>query len=919
MLKEPAIRLHAAGVCKRYGSTQALDGVAVTIAAGMIHGLVGENGAGKSTLLRILAGLEPRDAGSVQAEGRAISTATAARSAGIALVHQHFSQVPAFTAVENAALVAGHGLGRIDRAGLAQRLDQVAHDLGFAVTLDQPVGALAVGDRQRLEIVQALVATGGRPQVLLLDEPTAVLAPSEVDALIGLLQRLAASGTAVVFTGHKLAEIARLCDAVTVLRRGRVVYAGAVPGPVRLTELMVGSGQQSADSPAHTRSDEPGSAATTSRAATSNRAATSSRAASTSRAAAPVLRLSGISVPAHDGRCGLDDVSLAVHAGEVVAIAGIDGNGQDALIEAVLGFLPGTAQARRAAQVRPPGGFAAIGVIPEDRHHDGLALDREVEWNLGLRHHRRPPLAWHSRFFPGTWLAPAAWLAHARRLIAGHAVRPPEPHLLAGSLSGGNQQKVVAARALAGDPALVVAVNPSRGLDVAAAAAVWDDLRAARDRGAAILLIHHDLDELLAIADRVLVIHRGRLGDSGWPNSDRGRIGAMLLGAPEGTPPGELASHGNASAGLPTSPPGELGLASPGASPPGELGLASPRLAPPRAVAAWVPALAVLAAVAVVTLAGLWLAGFPPWVVLPVGLAGVCGTWLRLAQTIQDAAPLLWCGLAAALCLRAGVLNVGLEGQYLAGMALAAACATTWLIALPGVLAIPAALAASAAAGCAWAALAGGLERWRAVPLVLGTLLLNVLAVHLLGFLVEGPLRDPATTAPQTAAVAEHLRLPVVVEGTRVHLLVLGAGLAAILAWLVFRRTAWGFELDAVGTAPGAARLAGIPVARRQDQALALGGALAGLAGGAQVLGVIHFLGADPIAYGYAGIAVALLGRLHPAGVVVAAVLVAALGACFRNLERRCDIPRDLGDAVQAALVLGVLVAAAVTLWKARR
>jgi ABC-type uncharacterized transport system permease subunit len=327
--------------------------------------------------------------------------------------------------------------------------------------------------------------------------------------------------------------------------------------------------------------------------------------------------------------------------------------------------------------------------------------------------------------------------------------------------------------------------------------------------------------------------------------------------------------------------------------------------------------IAIVLVVAGLTLVGLWLAGYPPGAVLSTGFAGACGSPAAIALSLREAGPLLWCGLAAALCLRTGVLNIGLEGQYLVGAVVAAGLTTAWAPLPAGPLAAGVALVGAAAAGAAWALAAGGLERWRGVPIVLSTLLLNIVAAQVVGMLVEGPLRDPTAASPQTATLADGMRLGAV--WSSVHLGVVAAAIAAVVAWIVLRRTVWGYELDAVGVAPPAARLAGIPVERRRFEALGLGGALAGLAGGVQILAVTFFIGSVPTAYGYAGIMVALLGRLHPAGVAAAALLVAMLATGFRQLERRMDIPRDLGDAVQAVLVIGVLVAAALTVRRGRR
>jgi ABC-type uncharacterized transport system permease subunit len=334
-----------------------------------------------------------------------------------------------------------------------------------------------------------------------------------------------------------------------------------------------------------------------------------------------------------------------------------------------------------------------------------------------------------------------------------------------------------------------------------------------------------------------------------------------------------------------------------------------------RALAGPAIAGAAVAAAMLLVLLGLTLAGHAPGAVAATWFHGAAGTGVRLALSLQEACPLLLTGLAVALAFRCGVLNIGGEGQFLVGAAALVALATRWALPGPGWLALPLALRLAAAAGAGWALLAGGLERWRGVPLVLSTILLNFVALFLVSGLVEGPLRDPATSAPQTALVGEAFHLPLLVAGTRLHL---GAPLALLLAgglWLVLGRTTLGFELRAAGQGPLAARLAGMPVADRQLLALGASGALAGLAGGIQVAGVTWFLSGTPTSYGYAGIAAALLGRLHPLGVVLAAVLLGMLDTGGRALEKQLAIPHDLGDVAKGLAVLAVLVAGA---WLAR-
>jgi general nucleoside transport system permease protein len=326
-----------------------------------------------------------------------------------------------------------------------------------------------------------------------------------------------------------------------------------------------------------------------------------------------------------------------------------------------------------------------------------------------------------------------------------------------------------------------------------------------------------------------------------------------------------------------------------------------------------------IVAVILVVLTGLAVLGHSPLTVLSIWFQGAAGSGTRFALSLQEAGPLLLTGLAAAVAFRCGVWNIGAEGQFLIGAVTMVAFGTVLLIPGPGWLILPVALSCSAITGAAWGVLATGLDRWRGVPVVLSTILLNFIAVAVVGMLVQGPLHDPATTAPQTAVIAEHLRLPVLVDGTRLHLGVVLAVFIAIALWLVLKRTTIGFEVQVVGLNPEAARQMGMPVAARQRLVMAVSGGLAGFAGAAQIAGVTGMLSGSPVSYGYAGIAVAMLGRLHPLGILAAALFLGMLSTGASALERRLAIPHDLGDVMQGLLVLAVVVAGGISARRALR
>ncbi len=326
-----------------------------------------------------------------------------------------------------------------------------------------------------------------------------------------------------------------------------------------------------------------------------------------------------------------------------------------------------------------------------------------------------------------------------------------------------------------------------------------------------------------------------------------------------------------------------------------------------------------IALVVVVVLVGLAMLGHAPTAVLATWFAGAAGSGVRLAMSVQEAGPLLLTGLAAAVAFRCGVWNIGAEGQFLLGAVAMVGFGTVLLPPGPGWLILPCVLLLSASVGASWALLATGLERWRGVPVVLSTILLNFIAVAVVGMLVQGPLHDVSTSAPQTALIAEHLRLPVLIDGSRLHVGVVIAVVLAFVLWIAWRRTTVGFEVQVVGLNPQAARLAGMPVAARQIAIMGLSGGLAGLAGALQVAGVTGMLSGAPVSYGYAGIAVAMLGRLHPLGIIAAALFMGMLSTGARHLERRLAIPHDLGDVVQGLVVLAVLVGAGIAARRALR
>lgn len=460
--------LRVAGVSKSYGTVRALSGVSAEFRGGEIHAVLGENGAGKSTLMGVLAGFVRPDAGEAILDGvpLPLGDPQAVRARGIAMVHQHFMLVDDFTVAENLALARLERLGGpLDVDRLAEPSLDRASSLGWPVDPRARTGDLPVGAQQRVEILKAL---GGDARVLILDEPTAVLSPDEVDDLFGVLRGLRDQGAAVILIAHKLAEVFQVADRLTVLRGG-VKVAEAPLGETTQEEVarwMVGEPH-----------DEPPPPPL--------------------EAGPPRITLHGLRVAGDRGEEAVRGVDLVVHAGEIVGVGGVDGNGQVELAEAVAGV--------RSPSEGSVDADGPVGYIPQDRQGDGLALAMSLRDNFLIGRTDRPGLAW------GPILLGRAVSRWAAALVARFSIKVGSLSDPAESLSGGNQQKLVVGRVLDSNPRVLVAANPTRGLDIRAADFVHDRLREAAANGAAVLLISTDRDELAVLAHRTLYMSSGRL------------------------------------------------------------------------------------------------------------------------------------------------------------------------------------------------------------------------------------------------------------------------------------------------------------------------------------------------------------------------------------------------------------------------
>jgi simple sugar transport system ATP-binding protein len=479
-----ALAVQMRGITKRFGALVANDAVDFDLASGEIHALLGENGAGKTTLMNMLFGLFAPDDGEIAIRGEAVQLGSPrdALARHVGMVHQHFMLVPDFSVAENVALGSRSPWDlRLRRADVEREVAEVAERFGMSLDPGQPVGELSIDVQQRVEILKLLYMGA---EVLILDEPTAVLGPAEIARLFDTLRSLVQQGASVVIITHKLREVTSIADRVTVLRHGRVA-ARAAAGDFDEQQLALAMlGHELPAPPARSGAAPTGP---------------------------PVLRVTDLRVAGDRQEHAVDGASLEIHAGEIVGLAGVEGNGQLELCQALSGLRPPTSGTivlgDRDLTHGSPSDFddAGVGVISEDRLKWDVVPDMTLAENLAL------PGVHSGRFTRCGMLRRGAIRRNAEQLLQEYDVRPPDPDAILGHLSGGNQQKVVVARECSSEPRALIASQPTRGLDVGASEFVFRRIVALRDAGCAVLFNSTDLDELLALADRVVVFYRGRV------------------------------------------------------------------------------------------------------------------------------------------------------------------------------------------------------------------------------------------------------------------------------------------------------------------------------------------------------------------------------------------------------------------------
>jgi len=888
-------------ITKSFGAKVANDDISLTISPGRVHAIVGENGAGKTTLMNMISGNLQPDSGRIVFDGTPVvmSDPNKADALGIGMVHQHFKLVPSLSVAANVFLgkEKSDRFGRLDQRAMERRVEELSKSFGLAINPRDKVQDLSIGERQRVEIIKAL---SHDTRLLILDEPTAVLTPAETDEMFVVVRHLAAQGCAVMFISHKLGEVLSIADDVSVIRDGKVVDTKLADGlsQTDIASMMVG--REVLLRIKHTPATPT----------------------------EVVLRVENLYAVDQRGAIAVKDLSLHVRRGEIVGIAGVEGNGQSELAAAIAGmYLPPRGRVRIAgtdvttksvAQRRRIG----LAYIPEDRHDEGAGPSLTIAENTAATHFT-PPIA---RF---GWLSPSAMRDFARTLIAKFDIRGATPETTISTLSGGNMQKVIIAREFASDPDLLMVSQPTRGVDVGAMEFVHNSLVAARDAGAGVLLFSADLNEVMSLSDRMLVIYRGQIVmEFTHTNMTEVAVGLAMAGV-KPTPDAlavaerdrdrasaELEATGtirtDASAEIITVD--ELNTTSIVTPLPDTLVPRAPRRPFTDVLSSFATTTFTNAAQPVIAVAVALLIGAV--IILAIGqnpltayvelFTSAWRTPYGIANILAMFIPLAIMAAGTIVSFRAGFFNMGGEGQLYFGAFFGAVAGFT-LTGLPPVVHIVVVLLVGSLAGALWGLVPGALFAFWRVDVVVATLLLSEVAKLITSFFVTGPFQDKSAGIAGSAKIDPDARLTMfnAAYGFGPDLLIALA--VAIGIGIILNRTTWGLNVKKLGERNRFAKYSGVPMKAMSIQVMMLTGAVAGIAGALFVIGPSggRFLQLFSPGFGFLAITVALLARLNPWASMLAALFYATMMAGGTGIQS-AGVPYPLVIVLQGLIIIAI-------------
>jgi len=926
--------LQLIGLTKTFGSKVANDNIDLVIHAGRVHAIVGENGAGKTTLMSLINGTGVPDSGQIIFDGKPvrISSPKQADALGIGMVFQHFKLVGSLTVAANVFLGREKTSGGVlDEKAMQAEVARLSEKFGLEVDPVEITHDLSVGEAQRVEVLKAL---SHDTRLLILDEPTAVLTPQETDDMFVVVRDLAKQGVAVVFISHKLDEVLAIADEVTVIRDGRSIATLPAAGLSKadIATMMVGREVllRIEHTPAHP-ADE-------------------------------VLKVDDLVVVDERGITTVNHLSLSVRAGEIVGVAGVEGNGQSELTAVLAGMLKagggrvelkGVDATNASVRARREAGLA---YIPEDRHHVGTAPKLSLAENVGATH-LVPPVAQRG------WINTRALHGLADALIDKFDIRGAHSGTPVASLSGGNMQKVVIAREFESDPAVLVVSQPTRGVDVGAMEFVHHALVAARDRGAGVLLVSADLNEVMSLSDRLLVMHRGAIiSEFTQETMSETAVGLAMAGvdvdddavalaearraekaalvshelevAHEAEPALARESIADAVASAAAEVAGDGPVVGVEVARPvdlAEVERSARRSERPRAREALEAVLAG-AVQPVVALVGALVVGAIIIVILgkdPVAaylelFVGSLTTTYGIGALVSQAIPLLVLSSSVIVSFRAGFFNIGGEGQLYMGAFFASISAIAVKDSVPAVVTMVVALVIGSLAGLLWGLLPGALLAWWKVDIIVTTLMLSTIAVLFTAFMVSpGRFLDPTVGTNATRQLNPDVLLPILSADYSIGLDLVLALVVVVALGLVLTRSVWGLKVRELGEMNRFAEYTGVSPKAMSMQVMAVSGAVAGFAGALFILGQNsqggRFLQTFSPGYGFIALTVALLARLNPWAAIGAAFFYANMMAGANQMQINAGVPYQVQQILQSLIILTVTATVVGFTWRRRR